>query len=166
MHYDLVIDNCRIVTPESIFPGRIAISGGKIASVGRVAEGVIHQKLDAGGKFILPGVIDTHVHLGTTEQHFSEAVSTESTAAVAGGVTTLLVYKQIPVLNKFKDLFKSVLEPDMRAIEENSLVDIGFHGLILDDDSLDRIDEIVDEMGITSFKFIMAYRGEEAMPHF
>jgi dihydroorotase (multifunctional complex type) len=166
MTYDLVINNCRIVKPSGALWGEIAISGGKIVSIGEKVDGPSRDRIDAGGRFVLPGVIDTHVHLGTAEQTFAEAVLTESGAAVAGGITTALVYRQIPVLGETKAPLKSILDPDIRAIEKNSLIDIGFHGLILDEEALDRIDELVESFGITSFKFIMAYKGEEAMPHF
>ena len=166
MAHDLVIKNCRIVKPSGTFAGEIAISSGKIVSIGETVDGPSKDRIDANGRFVLPGVIDTHVHLGTAEQTFAEAVLTESVAAAAGGITTALVYKQIPVLGETKDTLKSILEPDIRIIEENSFIDIGFHGLILDEEALDRIDELVESFGITSFKFIMAYKGEEAIPHF
>ncbi len=166
MTYDLVIKNCRIVKPSGSFWGEIAISGGKIVSVGEKADGSSKDAIDAGGRFVLPGLIDTHVHLGTAEQTFAEAVLTESAAAAAGGVTAALVHKQIPAFGETKAALKSILEPDIRAIEKNSLIDIGFHGLILNEEALDRIDELVESFGITSFKFIMAYKGEESMPHF
>jgi dihydroorotase (multifunctional complex type) len=164
--YDLLIKNAQIVQPNRTLKGEIAISNGKIEAIGITLSGSFRDSIDIGGRFILPGVIDTHVHLGTTDQTFAEAVRTESAAAAAGGVTTALVFKRIPILSDQGDSLVSALTPDIRAIEEGSLIDIGFHGLILDEDALERIDELAEEFGITSFKFIMAYKGEEAMPHF
>lgn len=166
MRYDLVIRNCRIVKPFGIIRGEIGIKNGKISSIGSTVDGSFVEKIDSGGKFVLPGLIDTHVHLGTTDPNFAETVRTESAAAAAGGVTTALVYKQIPVMRHPNGPFETIFETDIRSIEEGSLIDIGFHGLILDEEALERIDELVEKFGINSFKFIMAYKGEEALPHF
>jgi dihydropyrimidinase len=165
--FDVIIRNGRFVHPTAgVITGDLAISGGKIVSIDSRIPGSAGEEIDAMGRFVLPGLIDTHVHLGTTGQTFAESLKSESAAAAAGGVTTLLVYKQIPVLTKTDRELDKHLGSELQAIETHSLVDIGFHGLILDEQALNPMDELVDRWGITSFKFIMAYKGEEAMPHF
>ncbi len=164
--YDMIIRNGQVVRPDGIVRSDIAITAGRIVALGASIEETAQEQIDATGKFVLPGLIDTHVHLGTTDQTFSESVRTESAAAAAGGITSALVYKEIPVVDPGNNSVESLLKAEMDAIEENSLIDVAFHGLILNENALDRIDELADGFGITSFKFIMAYKGEEAMAHF
>jgi dihydroorotase (multifunctional complex type) len=165
--FDMVIRNGRFVRHGAgITAGDLGISDGKIVSIDSRIPQSAKVEIEARRRFVIPGVIDTHVHLGTTGQTFSESLKTESSAAVAGGITTLLVYKQIPVFTEAEKGIEENFGSGLQAIEEHSLVDIGFHGLILDEQALDRIDELVEGWGITSFKFVMAYKGEEAMPHF
>lgn len=165
--FDVIIRNGRFVHPTAgIVAGDLAISGGKIISIESRIPHPAREEIDAKGRYVIPGVIDTHVHLGTAGQRFAQSVATESSAAAAGGTTTLLVYKQIPVLTRADRELDMHLGADVEAVDEHSLVDIGFHGLILDEQALNPIDALVDRWGITSFKFIMAYKGEEAMPHF
>jgi dihydropyrimidinase len=164
--YDMIVRNGLVVRPDGILKSDIAVRAGRIAALGAPIDAICREDIDAEGKFVLPGLIDTHVHLGTMEQRFSECVGTESAAAAAGGITTALVYREIPVLIGHGLSLEAFFRNDIDAIAENSLIDMGFHGLILEEKALDRIDELSEALGITSFKFVMAYKGEEAMPHF
>ena len=51
----------------------------------------VDETIDAVGQFVIPGVIDPHVHLGVS-QSFSDACWNESRAAVTGGVTSMFHY--------------------------------------------------------------------------
>lgn len=63
---DLVLTNAQIVNVFSgeVQPGQVAISGGYIAGVGQGYQG--HQQHDLDGRYLLPGFIDTHMHLEST----------------------------------------------------------------------------------------------------
>ncbi len=63
---DKVFKNGKIVTPHSVFRGGIAVKDGMIAAIG--ADAVMPKGdavFDLGGKVILPGIIDNHVHFGS-----------------------------------------------------------------------------------------------------
>jgi len=63
---DKVFKNGKIVTPHSVFRGGIAVNDGRIVAIG--ADIVMPQGetvLDLGGKVVLPGIIDNHVHFGS-----------------------------------------------------------------------------------------------------
>jgi len=64
MEYDLVIRNGRIVdgTGAAAFTGDVAVRGGRIAALGRVA-GSGRREIDAAGKLVTPGWVDVHTHL-------------------------------------------------------------------------------------------------------
>src|SRR3989344_9643013 len=90
-----VIRNGFVVTSQGIVKQDILIKEGKIANLGRI-EHIEHQAtaenvIDASGKYILPGLIDCHVHFREPGQEQKEDWLTGSMAAAAGGVTTVLI---------------------------------------------------------------------------
>ncbi|MEM3021866.1 MAG: hypothetical protein QXH52_06445, partial [Candidatus Caldarchaeum sp.] len=63
MAVDLVVKNGKIVTSEGVFEGYIAVDEGKIVSIGSGAETPQADRvINASGLFVLPGIIDAHVH--------------------------------------------------------------------------------------------------------
>ena len=62
--YDVLIKNGRIVTADAVTEGNIAVKEGKIAAVLTAGEESEAAKvIDAAGKYVFPGAIDTHAHL-------------------------------------------------------------------------------------------------------
>ncbi|MCL1954306.1 MAG: allantoinase AllB [Brevinematales bacterium] len=90
MHYDLILRNGTIVTPKESFKADIAVKNGKIVQTGSLENSCTADDVyDAAGMYILPGIIDAHVHFrdpGLTEK---EDFETGSIAAAFGGITTL-----------------------------------------------------------------------------
>ena len=86
-----VIQGGRIVNEGKIFDGSIVVEGTKISKIvegNTNPEDIVDEVIDASGCFILPGVIDDHVHFrepGLTEK---ADIDSESRAAAAGGVTS------------------------------------------------------------------------------
>jgi len=61
--YDVLIKNGRIVTADAVTEGNIAVKEGKIAAVLTAGEEPEAAKvIDAAGKYVFPGAIDTHAH--------------------------------------------------------------------------------------------------------
>jgi dihydroorotase len=85
---DLVISNGTVYTPAGFVKADVAIDGGKVIAVGKPASIPKGSKvINAGGRYVVPGMIDTHSHFrdpGFTEK---EDFKTGSMAAAAGGVT-------------------------------------------------------------------------------
>lgn len=88
--YDLIIRDATIVSSSGRQVADIAIEGNKIAYVGGKAGGPARRDIDAIGRFVMPGVIDPHVHFRDPGDGRKETWGTGSRAAVAGGVTTVL----------------------------------------------------------------------------
>ena len=88
---DLLLTNGKIVTSDETFSGAIGVKDGKIAFIGQNALKIEAKNvIDVAGKYILPGVIDPHIHFqdpGFTER---EDFMHGTMAAAAGGVTTVL----------------------------------------------------------------------------
>lgn len=92
-----LIHNAIIVNEGKRFPGYVSIQDGRIHEVGAgpVANPADYQSsdyevIDAGGAFLLPGVIDDQVHFREPGLTHKADMYTESRAAVAGGVTSFM----------------------------------------------------------------------------
>lgn len=87
--YDLIVRNGRVVTGSGITEADIAIQDGRIVAVGIVPDEA-REDLDAAGKLVMPGVIDTQVHFREPGLTYKEDIQTGSRAALLGGVTSFL----------------------------------------------------------------------------
>ena len=160
--YDLIIKNGLVVSPDSTINGDIAIKGGIISAIGRLGEfGEAKKIIDAHGKYVMPGVIDAHMHVEAPFQGCFGANDfyTQSISAAFGGVTTFMDFT-----NTFKG--KSVLEAVKERHQEmsKSAIDFGIHGKFVEapQNILDEIKEIID-YGCPSFKLFMTYKKEGVM---
>jgi dihydroorotase len=90
--YDLVVRGGTVVTGDGRTRADIGIRDGTIALVAAPGElgGAAKSGLDASGRFVIPGVIDGHVHFRDPGYEYKEDFLTGSRAAVMGGVTTVL----------------------------------------------------------------------------
>ncbi len=86
-----LIRDAQIVNEGTVFRGSLVIAEGMIAEIyrGDAPQGGIYNKvIDAKGMFLLPGVIDDHVHFRDPGLTHKADIASESRAAAAGGVTT------------------------------------------------------------------------------
>ncbi|ONI87882.1 dihydroorotase [Actinosynnema sp. ALI-1.44] len=115
---DLLVTGGRLVTPDGVRTGDIAVSGGRI-----VPGGEALHVLDAKGAYVLPGLIDSHVHFRTPGLTYKEDWAHGSRAAVVGGVTTVMDMPNTvpPTLSPEAVLAKAAM------IDGTSLVDYAFH---------------------------------------
>jgi dihydropyrimidinase len=156
--FDVVIRGGILVRPgRTPAPGSIGIRDGKIAAVVDPSvplRGI--ETVDATRLYVFPGVIEPHAHwdLGNGLEDFV----TESRSALLGGVTTVLFFlrRNIP----YDPMFAEYREYG----EKHSLVDFGFHAVLLTEEQLHEVDHYVRDLGITSFKYYLTFRGDDAAP--
>jgi dihydroorotase len=88
----ILIKNARIINEGRTFDGAVLIGGDKIAAVYEALSPEVEadEVIDAGGKWLLPGVIDDQVHFREPGLTHKGDIASESRAAVAGGVTTFM----------------------------------------------------------------------------
>ena len=91
MQHSLVIKNGRLVNEGTVTEGDLAIAEGRISQVGGVASGSV--EIDAGGAWIVPGMIDDQVHFREPGMEHKATIATESKAVLAGGITS---YMEMP----------------------------------------------------------------------
>ena len=85
--YDLLIRGGICATPNGVVQTDIGVRAGKIAAIGALGDSKAAEVFEAKGLHVLPGVIDTQVHLREPGNEHKEDLETGSRAAVLGGVT-------------------------------------------------------------------------------
>lgn len=157
---DLAILNGVVVFPN-LGPVRadIGVTNGVISQIAdSLSASQADEIIDADGKYLLPGAVDSHFHVGIYRPHSVDARS-ESLSAVSGGVTTILSYFRTGhhYLNKvgpYKEIFPELL----RLSQGNFWCDYGYHIAPMTACQLDEVKWLVAE-GVASFKFYMFYKG-------
>lgn len=153
--FDTLIINGKVVTHEKIFDNlSIGVKDGKIAYLGEEKDLEAAQVIDAAGKYVLPGLIDIHTHIGGCNEGFpfDYALRGEAKNAALGGITTMyhMISEPASITDKLPKYKKEV--------EENSVIDIGFHACCQNVGQIEEIQSLADA-GIGSFKFFLSYRG-------
>lgn len=152
MRADLVITNARVVDFRGEFTGGVALAGGRIVASGpseSLPSG--RRVIDAGGRCLLPGLVDTHCHLGVAYP-YAEDMRTESAQAARGGLTTILLY----IRNK-QPSYIPFYHERRAAGETNSCIDFGFHFGIQREEHIHEIPAIAAQTGVQSFKLYFGY---------
>lgn len=126
---DLVITNGTVVTSDAMFPADLAINEGRFVAIAEPGGLGLDaaEVYDAAGKYVLPGVIDGHVHFREPGWEYKEDFGSGSRAAVMGGVTTVL---DMPNTKPPTDNPEHV-ELKRRLAEEKSYCDFGILGLLV-----------------------------------
>jgi len=122
---DLVVRSRRVVTRDGVTPVALHIRGGRIIGVldfENVPEGCTVD--DAGDLVVMPGVVDTHVHVNASAAADGDAFEQTTRAAAAGGITTIV--DMGPAGRPTASV--SALEQKRRAAEGHCAVDVGFGG--------------------------------------
>ena len=133
----------------------VFISDGRIEAVEaggsrRTADRVI----DAAGRFVLPGIIDAHIH-----PVYADRIDTLSRAAAAEGITTVIAYVgAVKAWGQSGDLMGAI-QDFIEEAESTSMIDFGVHCTLLQNDigqAAEVIPQLV-ERGVISYKAFMAY---------
>ncbi|MBO0781958.1 MAG: allantoinase AllB [Ktedonobacteraceae bacterium] len=111
----------RIVTEQGCFDGIVVVDNGKIT--GFYQPGQAEITIDARGKVVLPGVIDTHTHIRFPGHPEREDFSTGSAAAAAGGITTIL---EMPISTPGVRT-AAIVRDRMQAARDASIIDVAFY---------------------------------------
>ena len=124
-----LIKNATLVNEGQAFVASVFVSDGKIAKIVREnqvpepVEGPVHQVIDATGKYLIPGIIDEHVHFREPGLTHKADIYTESRAAVAGGVTSFM---DMPNTNP-QTTTQELLQQKFDLAAEKSLANYSFY---------------------------------------
>jgi dihydropyrimidinase len=155
--YDLVIRNGTVATAADTIECDVGIKGGVVATLGRgLGRGT--REINAAGKLVLPGGIDSHCHI---EQRSSAGIVcaddfySATVAAAFGGTTTVIPFA---AQHRGQSL-RQVVEEYQEAARPKAVIDYAFH-LIISDPSEQVMGQELPALirdGYTSFKVYMTY---------
>jgi len=157
--YDTIIKGGRVATASDVFTCDIAIRDGKIAALG-TDLGEARDVIDAGGRWVLPGGIDSHVHIS---QPSGEAIvmaddfESATRSAAMGGNTTILPF----CLQESGQSLRAAIEAYHAKAEGQCYTDVSFH-LIISDPTPQVLGQELPALvrdGYSSFKIFMTYDG-------
>jgi len=152
-----LVQNGVVVTPVNRFKADILVGDGIIQAIGaKLPESPDAQRIDASGKYVLPGAVDVHTHMALP---FGGTVSSDdfadgTAAAAFGGVTTIIDFA---IQAKGEKLADTVSK--RRALADGMVyIDYGLHVSITDFTPA-AMEEMVDiiKAGCPTFKLFMVY---------
>src|SRR5919107_4779952 len=146
---DILITNAAAVIPRiGIVETNIMIENGKIKTLTKSIDNVHASKIiNANGKYVLPGVIDPHVHYGVYTP-IDKAAQTESRSAAVGGVTTMIRMLRI------HESYQKKIGKQLEASKHQHHIDYSIHASILTPDQVKDIPHL-KKIGINSVKIYM-----------
>ncbi|MEO5894322.1 MAG: allantoinase AllB [Vicinamibacterales bacterium] len=157
----LVVRSERVVLPDATRPATIQVSDGRITAVGSHGDlpaGV--PLIDAGNLIVMPGVVDSHVHVNDPGRTLWEGFEHATRAAAAGGVTTLV---DMPLNSVPATTTVDGLERKRSAADRRIHIDVGFWGGVVPFNVADL--EPLAEAGVLGFKCFLSPSGVEEFQH-
>ena len=150
--FDTVLSGGTLVYPDAgTGPGSIGIKDGRIAVIAAPGETLRGGRtIDCTGKFVMPGLIDPHVHFGfgSPETDFR----TETRSAALGGVTMVISFFRTAD-------FRTGFEAERSKAERLSLIDFGYHFGVTSSVHVETMAECYERFGISSWKLYLMYKG-------
>ena len=157
---DVILRGRRVITPEGSRPAAIHVSRGRIIAVEEYENtGAGIPVTDAGDAVILPGLVDTHVHINEPGRTNWEGFASATRAAAAGGITTLL---DMPLNSVPATTTAAALEAKRAAARDRVAVDVGFIGGVVPGNAGEL--PALHASGVRAFKCFLAPSGVEEFP--
>jgi allantoinase len=155
------IHSRRVMTPEGLQDRVIHIQNGVISAVSpfgaEVPIGCVVE--DFGDKVIMPGLVDSHVHINEPGRTEWEGFDTATRAAATGGITTLvdMPLNCIPVTTS-----RDALKTKLASVPGRLWVDCGFYGGVVPWNAME-LDPLIED-GVMGFKAFLIHSGIEDFP--
>ena len=159
---DLIIRGRNVVLPDAIGAHSIHVRDGVIEAVrGYDDDAGDCELIDAGDAVVMPGLVDTHVHINSPGRTEWEGFESATRAAAAGGVTTLIdmPLNSIPATTTL-DAFKAKIADAART---GCFVDVGFWGGVVPGNTGELA--AMHEAGVVGFKCFLVPSGVDEFQH-
>ncbi len=158
----LIIRGQRVVLPDSIAPASIHIHNGNITKISSYDDVTSNCEIVEVGEasIVMPGLVDTHVHINEPGRTDWEGFATATRAAAAGGVTTLvdMPLNSIPPTTTAEG-FRAKVE----AARGECYVDVGFWGGVVPGNTPEL--SALMEAGVVGFKCFLIHSGVDEFPN-
>ncbi|MET0932049.1 MAG: amidohydrolase family protein, partial [Aeromicrobium sp.] len=150
----------RVLVDGEFVPATVTIAHGAITSIGSyddAPEGMILRPADSA--YVVPGIVDTHVHINEPGRTTWEGFFTATEAAALGGATTLI---DMPLNSIPPTTTVQHLDLKRQAATDQLMVDVGFWGGAVPDNVADL--EPLWDAGVFGFKCFLADSGVDEFP--
>lgn len=156
-----VVRNGRLVTGDGVLEGDISFRNGVIEGIGTGLDG--ETIADANGAWVLPGAVDPHIHISLGGHSITEPLLHDlhqaARAALRGGVTTIGVYAQRTPATAVAE----AIETEIRRERDGVAADYFINALLMPGDDIEGTVARSAEVGVTSFKTMVAYASRGLM---
>ncbi len=157
MRYDLLIRGGTVVSAHDMAKADVAVKDGRVVAVGALAD-TATEEIDATDMLVMPGGVDTHVHLDEPSRgpQISDDFQSGTASAAAGGTTTVITFAR-----QGKGQSMTAVVADYSARARKAIVDYAFH-LTISDATPTVLDEEIPALvaeGHRSIKIFMTYDG-------
>jgi allantoinase len=158
---DLVVRGQRVITPEGERAAAIHVRGGTISAITAFDDlpkgSVVYEAHDL---VVMPGIVDTHVHINEPGRTEWEGFSTATQAAAAGGLTTLI---EMPLNSIPATTTAAGFREKLAAAAGKLWVDVGFWGGVVPENVAEL--RPLWESGVFGFKCFLVPSGVEEFAH-
>jgi allantoinase len=155
---DVLVGDARVHLPGgAVTEGWLAVADGRVAAVGSGPAPTATTLIDAGGRDVIPGVVDTHTHFRDPGDTHKEDFSTGTLAAAFGGVTTVV---DMPNTGHMVVTPEDFVEK-RDHVAGRSWVDFGLHATFLD--SGPHVRELA-ALGCAGLKWMLGYGEWKGLP--
>ncbi|HIZ34175.1 MAG TPA: amidohydrolase family protein, partial [Candidatus Ruania gallistercoris] len=159
--YDLVIRAERVCTTAGFQPREVAITAGRIEAMEPLGNGLSGAQMIelAPEEVLLPGLVDTHVHVNEPGRTDWEGFDSATRAAARGGVTTII---DMPLNSIPPTVTVAALEEKVAATEGKRHVNVGFWGGAIPGNKADL--RGLHDAGVFGFKCFLLHSGVDEFP--
>jgi allantoinase len=159
MSFDVVIRGATVVGAGVQRRLDVGVADGLIAAVGPELAGPTNEEIDAAGLYVLPGVVDGHVHMNEPGRTDWEGFGTGTRALAAGGATAAI---DMPLNAQPPTVTGAAFDEKRRCLERSALVDIALWGGLVPG-GVEAMDDLAAR-GVVGFKAFMCSSGIDDFP--
>ncbi|MCZ4653606.1 allantoinase AllB [Gordonia amicalis] len=160
--FDLVVRGRQTLTTAGIVAREIGIRGGRVVAIEPLGSGLAGSEVIelADDQVMIPGLVDTHVHVNEPGRTEWEGFDSATRAAAAGGVTTLI---DMPLNSIPPTVNVDALAEKRAAAQGKTHIDVGFWGGAIpgNEDDLRGL----HDAGVFGFKCFLLHSGVDEFPH-
>ena len=157
---DLVLRSDEVHMPDGPRPAAVLVRDGRITGItGRSSTVDAREDVDLGDLALLPGLVDTHVHVNEPGRTEWEGFATATAAAAAGGVTTIV---DMPLNSLPPTVTADALDVKRAAAAGQCVVDVGFWGGAVPGNLADL--KPLHDKGVFGFKCFLSPSGVDEFP--
>ncbi|AZZ83324.1 allantoinase AllB [Gordonia alkanivorans] len=160
--FDLVVRGEKTLTTAGIVAREIGIRDGRVVAIEPLGSGLVGNEVIelADDQVMIPGLVDTHVHVNEPGRTEWEGFDSATRAAAAGGVTTLI---DMPLNSIPPTVNVDALAEKRAAAQGKTHIDVGFWGGAIPGNSDDL--RGLHDAGVFGFKCFLLHSGVDEFPH-